>query len=85
MEKWCIGTQQKILLQMASPDSMIQLKLTRLEKKREKLLQIYYVDQQHGSMVGFLNYHLKIKPEIRLLVYYKYNYMQSTIEDINES
>lgn len=86
-EKWKNGVlarSKKILLQMASPDSMIRLKLTRLEKKRDKLLQIYYVDQQHGSMVGFLDYHLKRKPKNQAACLLQV-YMQSTIGDINES
>lgn len=57
-KKAVLTCSKRILLQMASPDALIRLKLTRLDDKREKFLKIYYFEQHHGSIVEFLNHHL---------------------------
>ena len=57
-KKAVLSLSKKILLQMASPDAIIRLKLTRLDEKRDKYLNIYYADQHHGSFTEFINHHL---------------------------
>ena len=63
-EEWhkaVLARSKKILLQMASPDALVRLESTSLQNKKDKMLQIYYFDQQHGSLLHFLKYHLKNK------------------------
>lgn len=55
--KTLLKHSKRILLQMASPDALIRLQLTRLHDKREKILKIYYVEQHHDSVALFFNHH----------------------------
>lgn len=56
-KKTLLKHSKKILLQMASPDALIRLRLTGLHEKREKILKIYYFKQHHGSVAEFFNHH----------------------------
>lgn len=56
--KGILSRSKKILLQMASPESLIRLQYTSLDEQKEKLSEIYYVEQHHGSIVEFLSHHL---------------------------
>ena len=49
---------QDLLLQMASPESLIRLECTALADQQEQLRQTYFSMQGHGSIVEFLSHNL---------------------------
>lgn len=69
--KWMkavLARSKKILLQMASPDALIRLQNSPLDDRRERLSQIYYIEQHHGSIVDFLCHHLHSNHSNGLLI-----------------
>ena len=46
---------KNILLEMASPDALIRLKNTSLADEQKQLNDIYFIKQNHGSVVQFLS------------------------------
>lgn len=61
-EEWktaVVIRSKRILLQMASPDALIRLKNTSLERQQKRLHRIYFSEQHHGSIVHFLKHHIE--------------------------
>ena len=47
-----------LLLQIATPDAIVRLKDSSLVDDAEELSRIYFNEQHHGSIKGFLTHHL---------------------------
>ena len=60
-EEWkekVLECSKNILLEMASPDALIRLKNTSLGDEQKKLCHTYFITQNHGSVVQFLQKHI---------------------------
>ena len=56
---------QYLLLQTASDDSLVRLKMTDLAHQQEKLMRLYYSEQHHTSITDFVYYHIQNNDESR--------------------
>lgn len=64
IEEEVLGLAKCFLLNCATPDSVLRLKHSELSStERERLLKMYFQQQHHHSLQGFLEYYLKMPQE----------------------
>jgi hypothetical protein len=50
---------QYLLLQTATDDAIVRLEKTSLLDQQQDFIHIYFSEQHHGSIVAFMQHHLK--------------------------
>ena len=56
---------QYLLLQTASDDSLVRLKMTDLAHQQEELMRLYFSEQHHKSIADFVYYHIQNSDETK--------------------
>lgn len=56
---------QYLLLQTASDDSLVRLKMTDLAHRQEELMRLYFNEQHHKSIADFVYYHIQNSDETK--------------------
>ena len=52
-----------LLLQTASDDSLVRLKMTDLAQQQEELVRLYFSEQHHKSVAEFVYHHIQNSDE----------------------
>ncbi len=63
-----LHNSKELLLQMASPDSLIRVQCTDLRDEQKKLCQIYFEHQKHDSLTEFMENQLEFANDEGILV-----------------
>ena len=50
---------QYLLLQTASDDSLVRLKMSDLAYQQEELMRLYFSEQHHNSVADFVYHHIQ--------------------------
>ena len=58
-KKTVLFDSKNILLQMASPEAVIRLNQTEISDEQQKLQNVYFSEQCHGSIVEFFHHQFK--------------------------